>query len=214
MIRALLLLLIYAIAPPALADRDRCDDAARYAAQVFDVPAEILRAITLTETMHDGSAWPWTINHLGRGHWMPSQAEAAARAAEIISNGGSADIGCFQLNSRWHAKAFPSAYAMLDPIENALYAARYLAKLRDDVGNWDDAIAAYHSRNAEIGARYLARVQNVRSSLPEGGTRPTDVTEYHARRQNRFPLLLAGDPASAGTIMPRQARRSPLMGGP
>ena len=211
MIRALAFLVLSLFAPPALADRFLCDDAARHAARVTGVPADILRAIALTESKRDGTAWPWTINHQGQGFWF-ANSDAARRAAEtVLSSGGSADIGCFQINSRWHGQAFSSLSAMFDPQENALYAARYLVGLRDRFGDWEAAIAAYHSRNAERGAAYLAKVQLYREALSDGF--PPDLGPVSIRR-NRFPLLLAGDPASPGSVMPRMPGNAPLIGGP
>lgn len=211
MIRVLAFLFLSLFAPPALADRFLCDDAARHAAQVTGVPADILRAIALTESKRDGTAWPWTINHQGQGFWF-ADSDAAHRAAEaVLSSGGSADIGCFQINSRWHSKAFSSLSAMFDPQENALYAARYLINLRDRFGDWEAAIAAYHSRNAERGAAYLSKVQRNRESISDGLAQ--DLGSLSTRR-NRFPLLLAGDPASPGSVMPRMHGTVPLIGGP
>jgi hypothetical protein len=190
----------------AIAARDTCARAARFAAEQAGVPADILLAITLVETRHDGTAWPWTLNHDGRGHWFTTAAEAERAAADILSSGGMADIGCFQINSRWHGSAFASVTQMLDPVENALYAARYLRRLHGETGDWHAAIAAYHSRDPARGQAYLDRVFGQMVPMP-------DSTEPPARR-NRFPLLHAGDPGSTGTIVPRLAGLPPLIGGP
>lgn len=211
MIRALALLSLSLFAPPALAERHLCDDAARDAAQATGVPVDILRAIALTETMRNGTAWPWTINHQGQGFWFATGAAARSAAEDVLSAGGSADIGCFQINTRWHRQAFASLEAMFDPHENALYAARYLTDLRARFDDWEGAIAAYHSRDAERGAAYLARVQKVRKALaddipPQDGSPPA--------RRNRFPLLVSGDPASTGSVMPALQGMVPLIGGP
>lgn len=208
---ALTLLISALITMPAWADRRLCEDAARLAARGSGVPEQILRAITLTETMHRGSAWPWTINHRGEGRWFETKEAATTAAAELMSQGASADFGCFQINSHWHGAAFPTADAMLDPVENALYAARYLADLHASLGDWDLAIAAYHSRDPTRGAKYLARVKQAKAALSVGSAH--DVIIGPPRR-NRFPLLLAGDPGTPGSVMPRQPGLAPLIGGP
>lgn len=190
----------------ALAARDTCARAARLAAERSGVPLDILLAITLVETRHGDAAWPWTLNHDGRGHWFPTEDEAEQAAAAILAAGGTADIGCFQINSRWHGAAFPSVGQMLDPVENALYAARYLRRLHGEKGGWPAAIAAYHSRDPVRGQAYLDRVTPLLGTLSE----PTPERS----RRNRFPLLNAGDPGSSGTIVPRLAGLSPLIGGP
>lgn len=190
----------------AVAARDTCTQAARLAAAESGVPADILLAITLVETRRDGTPWPWTLNHDGRGHWFPSAADAEDAASRILAAGGMADIGCFQLNSRWHGAAFASVDQMLDPFENALYAARYLRRLHGETGDWSAAIAAYHSRDPARGQAYLDRVA---SHL---GNPPRDLETTAA--PNRFPLLHSGKPGSVGTIVPQLAGISPLIGGP
>lgn len=190
----------------ALAARDTCARAALYAAEKSDVPADILLAITVVETQHDGTAWPWTVNHGGRGHWFPSAAEAEQAAVAILASGGMADLGCFQINTRWHGSAFASVTQMLDPVENALYAARYLRHLQGDTGDWHAAIAAYHSRDPIRGQAYLDRVIAQLDS-------PLDDSRLRVRH-NRFPLFHAGDPGSTGTIVPRLAGLPPIIGGP
>lgn len=214
--RFLLVIVFLGLGLPALADRNACEDAARLASERSGVPLDILRAITVTETMHNGSAWPWTVHSSGKGHWFGSRAEAEAFASELESRGAMADLGCFQINSRWHAAHFHSFDAMLDPIENALYAAEYLAGLRAAKGDWRAAIAAYHSAQPDRGAAYLDRVMRALTAL--GGTGSADAPQALERiptmRRNKFPLFLAGDPVGLGSVMPRQPGISPLVGGP
>lgn len=201
------MLLAFACAAPnaARAARDSCTQAARLAAAELDVPSDILLAITLVETRKDGAPWPWTLNHDGRGQWFPSASEAGRAATEILASGGMADIGCFQINSRWHGAAFASVDQMFDPVENALYAARYLRRLHAEMGSWPAAIAAYHSRDPARGQAYLDRVNQHRTTSAMPPQRST---------LNRFPLLHSGAPGSVGTIVPRLAGLSPLIGGP
>ncbi len=210
--QALLILLLFFQTSPVLAARDLCDIAARHAADVTGVPANLLRAITVTETQMDGTAWPWTINHAGQGQWFASRDEAAIAAGQILNSGGSADLGCFQINSRWHGDAFPSPDTMLDPVENALYAARFLTELYSETGDWSAAVAAYHSRDADLGAAYLERVRAAYGAFAPPLERAS--ASPLPQRRNRFPLFVAGDPASAGSLVPRLAGASPLVGGP
>jgi hypothetical protein len=191
---------------PAQAARDSCTRAARIAAERSGVPADILLAITMVETGYDGAPWPWTLNHAGRGHWFPDGASAQGAAERILAEGGMVDVGCFQINTHWHGAAFSSLDQMLDPLENALYAAGYLSRLRAETGDWSAAISAYHSRDPDRGSAYLDRVNARLGRVAEDDPPPA--------RRNRFPLLNPGDPASAGTIVPRLAGIAPLVGGP
>nr|WP_234998943.1 transglycosylase SLT domain-containing protein [Ruegeria sp. AU67] len=107
-----------------------CDNAA----QSEGVPLDVMRAIARVETGRtaDGALqpWPWTINVEGKGIWFTSEFEAKSYVFEIFKAGKrSFDIGCFQINYRWHGEAFRSIDAMFDPDENAKYAARFLKDL-------------------------------------------------------------------------------------
>ena len=202
--------------------RTECDVAARKAAAETGVPVALLQAITRAETQHRGAPWPWTINHRGEGQWFETKDQAAAAAQSVLDAGGDLDLGCFQINSRWHGHAFPSVDSMLDPAENARYAARYLRSLHDETGGWEAAVAAYHSRDSERGAAYLDRVRDAHNSLQGSEGLDADLMSLEAGligdrdegRRNRFPLFLAGDPASAGTIVPNLAGSTPLVGAP
>jgi hypothetical protein len=48
------------------------------------------------------------------------------------------DLGCMQINHRYHGAEFSSVGAMLDPHANVVYAARFLARLHAGMkpGQW------------------------------------------------------------------------------
>ena len=210
--RVLSILSVLLIVPQiAHAARDLCDSAARHAARETGVPVEILLAITQTETRYGGGPWPWTINHQGKGHWFDSKDQAIRSARDILALGDSADLGCFQLSSRWHAAAFDSPETMLDPVQNALHAARFLHGLKDELGSWPSAIAAYHSRDRDRGAAYLARVE---AAMPALRTRPTDEGAAQVGRSNRFPLLQAGASLGLASLVPQADAAQPLVTAP
>lgn len=149
-----------------------CDHAARRAAQTHDVPLDVLRAISRVETGRavDGqlAPWPWTINVEGKGFWFSSEYEAKTYLFNIFKAGKrSFDVGCFQINYRWHGKAFRSIDAMFDPLENAQYAARFLKKLHAELGSWTAAAGAYHSRTPDLAQAYSGRFRRVLAGLEQ-----------------------------------------------
>jgi hypothetical protein len=75
------------------------------------------------------------------------------------------DIGCFQINYRWHADGFRSLDDMFHPELNALYAARFLSELYREFGNWTEAVGAYHSRTSKYADRYLSKFHDLRSDV-------------------------------------------------
>ncbi|NVO56826.1 transglycosylase SLT domain-containing protein [Rhodobacteraceae bacterium B1Z28] len=156
-----------------------CDQAARRAALSEDVPLKVLQAISRVETgrTRDGQLqpWPWTINVEGQGYWFTSEIEAKSYVFKIFKAGKrSFDVGCFQVNYRWHGKAFRSIDAMFDPDENATYAARFLKELHGELGSWPAAAGAYHSRTQSLADAYRGRFQTVMAQL-DGGTVATAV---------------------------------------
>lgn len=147
-----------------------CDLAARQAARDQDVPLDVLRAITRTETGRGAKGglhpWPWTVNMEGAGKWFDTEEEAKNYVFAHFQRGArSFDVGCFQINYRWHGHAFESIDQMFDPIINAQYAARFLNELFDEFGTWSEAAGAYHSRTPTFAKKYAARFDRVRANL-------------------------------------------------
>ena len=167
---------------PSQAAADLCDTAAIAAAQETGVPRGLLLTLTRVETGRGGldaapDPWPWTLNMSGQGAWYPDAQAALVAATQALADGlRNIDIGCFQLNFRWHGAAFPSLAAMLDPAQNARYAAKFLQDLHDEFGDWTVAAGVFHSRNPEHAARYLARFHRISAALPRAmaavGPRP------------------------------------------
>ncbi len=201
-------LLLMTAAPPVWA-AETCDIAAEQAAQESGVPLAILSAITRAETRNgSGAPWPWTINHAGTGEWFDTPDQALARIDALVAVGESLDIGCFQINTRWHGNAFGSPADMLDPLTNARYAARYLLELYGESADWKAAVASYHSRDPDRGDRYADRVALI---MREAGA-PVEQVADPMPRENGFPLLLAGDPVSHGSLFGAAGLLGPLVG--
>lgn len=198
--------------PPSL-----CTTAAQTAADQTGVPLPVLLAITLTETGRktDGGLqpWPWAINQAGKGHWF-STPDEAVQFAEVQLDLGlrNFDVGCFQVNHRWHSKSFTSTTDMFDPTSNALYAARFLADLYAEHGDWSLSAAAYHSRTPEYADKYRAKFESILAGLTDQPT--LDYFEpAPTPRVNRFPLLQAGLRGSTASLVPLHSGGIRLFGG-
>jgi len=189
-----------------------CLDATAAAARATGVPHDILLAISLVETGRNARPWPWTVNVGGDGQWLDSAGAAEALITDRLAAGlTNIDVGCFQLNHRWHGAAFASVADMLDPYRNAIYAAGFLADHFQRTGDWASAAAAYHSATPEHAERYRARFEATLASL--GGDRalpgapPPD-------RTNGFPLLVAGAAGARGSLVPAAPGGQRLIGMP
>jgi hypothetical protein len=149
-----------------LGPAELCERAIVNGARRGGVPVEVLHAVALTETgkKQDGRlrAWPWAINREGKGHWFDSYEEALAFAKASLAEGRrSFDVGCVQINYRWHGHAFPSVEDMFDPEWTATYAAQFLRTLYEERGDWAAAAGAYHSLTPELARKYSARFRTL-----------------------------------------------------
>lgn len=209
-----------------------CEAATARAAASTGVPAEVLAAIALTESGRSRAGrmrpWPWTLHAEGRGHWFDSAAAAADAAQALLDRGvRNVDVGCFQVNHRWHGAAFASLDVMLDPDTNALHAARFLAGLADELGSWDAAVGAYHSRTPALAERYLARFRTHLAGLSDApaaapapaaprGTALADAPPLPAPGRPRrglvaYPLLQAGPAMTPGSLVAAVPGRGSLL---
>lgn len=176
------------------ADVNACDRAASTAALKTGVPVEVLLALTRTETgrQKDGQfqPWPWTVNMEGQGHWFADEQSARAFVFKHFKAGArSFDVGCFQVNYKWHSAAFTSIESMFDPTENAIYAAQLLQSLKSPTTSWEEAAGAYHSKTPVYAERYRSRFQRILAGLglPDQLSEPKAVSQ-----PNTFPLLMQG----------------------
>jgi soluble lytic murein transglycosylase-like protein len=199
-----------------------CDLAARRAARDQGVPLDVLRAITRTETGRGGKQglqpWPWTVNMEGAGKWFQTEDEARAYVFSHFKRGArSFDVGCFQINFKWHGQAFDSIDQMFDPVANAQYAARFLRDLHNEFGDWSKAAGAYHSRTPTYANRYTARFDRVRAQLKPVETvaaLPVERTRQRATFTAPQPLVNLHNPSpliAQGTA--RMGSLVPLNGG-
>lgn len=125
------------------------------------MPPNLLRAIARVESGRPGvaPAWPWTVNADGKGYYLDSKAEAIALVQALRGqNIRSIDVGCMQINLVHHPDAFSSLEDAFDPERNVRYAAQFLRWLRAETGDWDSAVARYHSGDPVRGADYRRRV--------------------------------------------------------
>lgn len=189
-----------------------CRDAAAKAAVETGVPYDVLIAIATVETGRDDQPWPWTVNFAGDGHWYESAEEAAESINQAVRDGvTNLDVGCFQLNYRWHGSAFSSVGEMLDPVQNAAYAAEFLSRHHANTGDWALAAAAYHSATPEYAKAYQTKFQATFDRLAGD---PDQIAEVTYERRNGFPLLVAGKSGMNGSLFSSASVGRPLIGGP
>jgi hypothetical protein len=116
------------------------------AAALHGVPLNVLYSVGLTETGTRGELSPYDMNVDGQAVHSTNLAEAMARFAQAKGRGAKfIDIGCMQINHRFHGADFRSLSEMFDPARNVEYAASFLKTLRAEEGNWTLAVARYNA---------------------------------------------------------------------
>ncbi len=138
------------------------------AQSLYGIPDNILLGIGLQEAgtriNKQLVVWPWAINAEGRGSFFDTKARAINWVQEQL-NGGmrSIDVGCMQVNLRWHPDAFSDLSEAFSPKENVDYAARLLLSHYNATGSWRSASGRYHSKTPEKQKIYLANLErNIR----------------------------------------------------
>jgi len=129
------------------------------------MPNNILKAIAVTESgryvksIQRDVPWPWTLNVKGKGYYFDTKAAALEALKKLQSHGvKSVDVGCMQINMKYHPEAFESFEQALDPRHNVAYAAKLLKGHYKHTSQWDSAIGRYHNKKTTIGQRYYKRV--------------------------------------------------------
>ncbi len=155
----------------AAADDISCEAAIALAADTHGVPHELLAAIGFVESGYT----PWAINAAGTPYFFDSKADAIAKVVELQSLGmESIDVGCMQVNLRWHPDAFADLDEAFNPVTNADYAARFLKSLRDGTSAWEDAVGYYHSSAQVYQEPYVCAVAATLAAANAGFTLPCE----------------------------------------
>ena len=142
-----------------------CASLIEAAEQALELPPHLLQAISKVESGRWNQdarakiAWPWTVMAEGRGRYLPSKA-AAIKEVETLQARGvrNIDVGCTQVNLKYHGDAFDNLHQALDPVHNVAYAAVFLSQLRSDSSSWTTAVGRYHSRTPKLSGRYRTKV--------------------------------------------------------
>lgn len=162
-----------------LMDKERHTCARAIAAQERReaIPTGLLRAISLAESGRwnatDGEilAWPWTVTTGGKGYFLPNRVDAVAFVKSLRADGvENIDVGCMQINLKYHPDAFASISEAFEPTANAAYAAAFLRERFAATNSWIEAAGQYHSTTPELNATYRAKItklwQGAKRSAP------------------------------------------------
>ena len=148
-------------------DTLQCEYLAKDAEKKYELPENILLSISRVESGYqkvDGiiRAWPWTLNAGGDSAYFKTKKAALNSLKKRIESGvNNIDVGCMQINYRWHNKLFSNLSDMINPIKNVDYGARFLKKLFQRHGSWEKAVKYYHSSKSKFNVRYYKKVKAI-----------------------------------------------------
>ena len=143
---ALVAVCTFDFAQATAAAANACEVEMKAAAAKYDVPLGVLYAVGLTESGRKQSLQPFAMNIAGEAYFATDLGDALRRFNQAREQGIELiDIGCMQINHRYHAENFASVAAMFDPHANVDYAAQFLRELRRREGSWTLAVARYHA---------------------------------------------------------------------
>lgn len=149
----------------------------------------------------------------GKGVWFDNDEQARAYVFKNYKRGArSFDVGCFQINYKWHGQNFSSIEEMFEPVPNAIYAGKFLADLYRELGDWTKAAGAYHSRTEKYASKYRKRFDRLHATYaakmpelpnPVPEAQPVQVAATEPIPENGFPLLVNSvQRRSLGSLFP------------
>lgn len=183
------------------ADSTICREAVLATERALKLPTGIMQAISLAESgrwdkaSRSHFAWPWTVMAHGKGRFFPDKATAIAAVRKLQAEGlKNIDVGCMQVNLKYHPKAFGSLEEAFDPATNARYAAGLFAKLRKANKSILRAVAHYHSTTRDRNRPYtkkVIRLWNAERRRFFAEEREKKIAAWHAAREQRKAAKLA-----------------------
>lgn len=168
-----------------VSDAQVCEKLADEVAAKAGLPDGLLQSISRMESGRSNGkgkvrAWPWTLNQAGKGMYFDTKQEALKYLRKAVKAGvKNIDVGCMQINYRWHGDQFASLEDMIDPAQNVAYGARYLAQLAKAHDSWVEAAKRYHSSESERGTWYYAKVERIWKTIA-GATASSSVAMAEA----------------------------------
>ena len=144
--------------------KSKCEDVIRNIENITDIPSGLLLGIGKTESgrilkNNEIVIWPWTINHAGKSLFFDNKNQMKSYLLKHTKKGdNNLDVGCMQINLKWHKQNFKDIKDMLAIEPNISYAASFLVQLKNKHGSWEKAIKHYHSSDPIKNKPYLNKV--------------------------------------------------------
>ena len=145
--------------------QSECEAIIKKIESLTDIPTGLLLGIGKAESGRIKNdeivIWPWTINHAGKSLFFDNKNQMKKYISKHVKEGdNNLDVGCMQINLKWHKHNFKDIKDMIAIEPNVSYAASFLIQLKSKYGTWEKAIKHYHSSDPVKNKPYLNKVVN------------------------------------------------------
>ena len=128
--------------------------------------------------------WPWTINHAGKSMFFDTKKQMRNYVFKNLKrNDLNMDVGCMQINIKWHKNNFKKISDMFEVNPNISYAASFLQQLKNKHGSWDNAIKHYHSSDPKKNKPYLIKVKSFWKKVEDEKITKTQNIQYESLKK-------------------------------
>lgn len=146
---------------------DVCTKAAIEAEKMYQIKEGLLQTIASVESgrwdskLNRRVSWPWAMQVNGKGYYYSTKEEAVLAVKALMAEGiDNIDVGCMQINLKYHGKAFKSVEDAFEPTQNVAYSAQFLRNLYKHNGHsWQKTAMQYHSKNYARGVAYMDKLE-------------------------------------------------------
>jgi hypothetical protein len=144
--------------------KNKCEYIINKIESLTEIPKGLLLGIGKTEAGRVSSSkelvvWPWTVNHAGKSLFFDNKKQMSNYVLKHFLKGdNNLDVGCMQINLKWHKQNFKKVSDMFSIEPNISYAASFLLQLKNKYNTWDEAIKHYHSSDPIKNKPYLKKV--------------------------------------------------------
>ena len=143
-----------------------CEKVIETIEDLTDIPKNLLLSIGKSESgrilkNNKHVIWPWTVNHAGKSLFFDTKNQMQKYVLKYVKiQDYNLDVGCMQINLKWHKNNFKKISDMFAVEPNVSYAASFLLQLKNKHGSWDKAIKHYHSSDPKKNKPYLIKVKH------------------------------------------------------
>ncbi len=143
-----------------------CEKVIETIEDLTDIPKNLLLSIGKSESgrilkNNKHVIWPWTVNHAGKSLFFDTKNQMKKYVLKYVKKQDyNLDVGCMQINLKWHKNHFKKISDMFAVEPNVSYAASFLLQLKNKHGSWDKAIKHYHSSDPKKNKPYLIKVKH------------------------------------------------------